>query len=229
MEDLKSFYQLESLGQSVPPGSSFARRSNQEVERHFLCTKYGEFFLPDAIRPSFDLQIIPRQGFRKDEYTDDCTGEIRPVIRAAVSRERLLDVFYDSLSLLGDTANVILENSHADEQLPDNFHYYYREVIDIPVLKSILMDYEDFLLSDGCTGLAAMHCEEFLEIHLDEHKLLVLYAEDAEIFDEIFIRNQILHDPQMPLITDAEHVHVTRDKYQDLFRQLAQDLQMEAY
>ena len=29
----------------------------------------------------------------------------------------------------------------------------YREQIDLPVLKSVLYDYEDLLLHDGCTGL----------------------------------------------------------------------------
>ncbi len=31
---------------------------------------------------------------------------------------------------------------------------FYREHIDMPVLKSICYDYESMLLNDGCTGIA---------------------------------------------------------------------------
>jgi hypothetical protein len=35
--------------------------------------RYGRFMLTDAIRPSYDLKIVPRQGYRHDFYVDEDT------------------------------------------------------------------------------------------------------------------------------------------------------------
>ena len=50
---------------------------------------------------------------------------------------------------------MVLETSHNRE---GRGHVdLYREHIDLPVLKSILCDYEDLLLNDGCTGIAVLN------------------------------------------------------------------------
>lgn len=223
------FFDIQTLGKNAPPDSSFAHRTPAEVRQHLQRTKYGDFSLPDAIRPSFDLQIIPREGWRQETYVDDVTEEATPVLRGAVSREQLIDVFYEMIGLVGDTANVVLETSHVELLTKKDFHYYYREEIDLPVLKSILIDYEDFLLADGCTGIAVLHPYDFVEIHLDEHKLLTLYAKDISDFEQIFQKYSIPLDPRLQILTDAEHVHVTRDEYAETFQKLTEDLGMEAF
>ena len=57
--------------------------------------RYGTFELTDAIRPSYNMQIVPRQGFRHDEYNDPDSKTRVPVILASASRERLFDLFVD--------------------------------------------------------------------------------------------------------------------------------------
>ena len=52
----------------------------------------------------------------------------------------------------------------------------YREHIDLPVLKSMLCDFEDLLLNDGCTGIAVLNPHVPLEVQFDEHKLLIVYG-----------------------------------------------------
>ena len=54
----------------------------------------------------------------------------------------------------------------------------YREHIDLPVLKSILYDFEELLLNDGCTGIAVLNPHMPLEVQFDEHKLLIAYGHD---------------------------------------------------
>ncbi len=51
------------------------------------------FELTDAVRTFVRLQVVPRQGFRRDEYRDDNSGKAIPVIMAAATRWRLMDQF----------------------------------------------------------------------------------------------------------------------------------------
>jgi hypothetical protein len=71
------------------PTSSFASLSPDELEAHMERARYGTFELTDAIRPSYNMQIVPRQGFRHDEYNDPDSKTRVPVILASASRERL--------------------------------------------------------------------------------------------------------------------------------------------
>ena len=46
----------------------------------------------------------------------------------------------------------------------------------MPVLKSILYEYEELLTHDGCTGIAVLNPRVPLEVQFDEHKLLIVYG-----------------------------------------------------
>ena len=72
-------------GQSRVAPSSFDNLTEQQIEAHMRIARYGSFLLTDAIRPSFDLQIMPRSGFRHDSYKDKETGVEIPVLMAAAS------------------------------------------------------------------------------------------------------------------------------------------------
>ena len=43
--------------------SSFENLSEDQLETHMNIAKYGNFVLTDAIRPSYDLQVVPRGNF----------------------------------------------------------------------------------------------------------------------------------------------------------------------
>ena len=159
----------------------------------------------------------PAQGYRIDTYRDDKANFQVPVLAAAVSRERLFDVFVDLLDPLGEVVDVVLETSHnnADNQHMDLF----REAMDLPVLKSHCYDYEDLLLNDGCTGIAVMATEAPMEIQFDEHKLLVIYAPDLKPFVRVMKEYGIVRDDKLKLITEGEHLHSTEDRHRELFDQ----------
>jgi hypothetical protein len=200
------------------PTSSFESLSSEQLEAHMEKFRYGAFDLTDAVRPSFDLQVIPRQGFRHDCYNDPKTGSRIPVIMASASRERLFDLFMDLLDCLGSGVDVVLETSHCGES--GEHLDLFREHIDVPVLKSALYEFEDMLLNDGCTGIAILNPGKQQEIQFDEHKLLVCYGSPLEIFERILIKHDVYPDEQMQFITEAEHVHSSTDRFARQFSEL---------
>src|SRR4051794_8557325 len=135
--------------------------------------QYGAFRLTNAVRPSLDLQVVPRQGYRVNTYRDAKAGLEIPVLAAAVSRESLFDLFLELLDPLGEVVDVVLETSHNAHS--GRHSDLYREQIDLPVLKSYFCEFEDLLLDDGCTGVAVVAAGEPIEVQFDEHKLLIVY------------------------------------------------------
>ncbi len=223
---LKKFFRNVFREGSMPQGtSSFERLSEEELEAHLGVARYGSFLLTDAVRPSYDLQVVPAQGYRHDSYRDEQRHSSVPVLMAAVSAEHLFETFLDLLDPLGSVVDVVLETSHNRDQ---NGHTdLYREHIDMPVLKSILWEYEDMLVNDGCTGLAVLNPDIPQEIQFDEHKLLIVYGDHLETFEELCRQQRVFCDEQMKFITEAEHVHSSSDRYAQQFDELKTRLGMD--
>ncbi len=205
--------------------TSFGSLSDDQLEAHLEVSSYGTFDLTDAIRPSVDLQVVPRQGFRHDVYVDPTTNTKVPVIMAAASRERLFDLFIDMISTLGPMADVVLETSHYHNS---GHQDHYREHIDMPVLKSILFDYEDMLLNDGCTGIAVLNPRRQQEVQFDEHKMIIAYGSPLESFERVLISHDVYVDENIRFITEAEHVHTSSDQMHRQFESLSIRLGMES-
>ena len=216
---LKQFFQTVLREGTLPEqNNSFESVSPADMEEHLAVSQYGRFQLTDAIRPSFDLKVIPEEGFRLDEYRDTLQQTIIPVVLGSVSKEKLFDTFMDLLDSLGDYVDVVLESSH--------FHArgghidFIREAIDLPVLKSILYDYEDLLTDDGCTGIAVLNSLIPREIQFDEHKLLVIYGENSKVSERVFQGHSVFRKDGIRFLTEAEHVHSTRDTWRRRFGDL---------
>ena len=200
------------------PRTSFDDLSQDQLDAHLRVGRYGNFALTDAVRPSFGLEVIPREGYRRDVYCDPETGNKMPVLAAIVSAERLFDVLMDLLDPLGEEVDVVMESSHESE--PGSHADLYREHMDTVILKSTLYDYEPLLLHDGCTGLAALNPNGPMEVQFDEHKLLFVYAHDLEPFEEILLDHGLKRDDTLKFISEAEHLHSTDDVYRDQFEEL---------
>ena len=210
---------------AVPANSSFEHVPQEELEAHLDVSRYGDFSLTDAIRPSFDLKVMPQEGFRHDRYHDDQSGTTVPVLMGAVSRERLFETFMELLDPLGPVVDVVLETSH--QRNNPGHTDLYREHIDIPVLKSILYDFEDLLINDGCTGIAVLNPSIPQEVQLDEHKLIIIYGENLSEYEAIFANRSVPCDDRMRFLTEAEHVHSSKDAYQQRFEELKTALGMD--
>ena len=155
---------------------------------------------------------MPKQGYRHDFYIDEETKTKVPVLMAAASREILFDIFMELIEPLGGEVDVVLETSHNRESAGHTD--LYREHIDLPVFKSMLWDFEDLLMNDGCTGIAVLNPQIPQEVQFDEHKLLIVYGKPLRgLRSRSSRRFGVRRDDQMKFITEAEHVHSSSDKY----------------
>ena len=235
MSTLKRFYRNVIQNRiSFVSGRNEERFHTLEIESHLATETYGNFMLTDAIRPSLNLNIIPEQGYKYERLplrtasgTAVSTGSrwLMPILVASISQERLFETFLDLLNPLGETVNIVLETSHC-------FSGAYRtglrrDHIDLPVLKSFLYDHEDLLLNDGCTGISVIAPRMRAEVKFDEHKLLFVRAKSLLSFEKILRWYDIPQNDSMKLLTDAEHVHITRDEYFQFFKSLQMVLGMD--
>lgn len=212
----------------APQGtSSFDHLSEADLEAHLRVARYGDFVLTEAVRPSYDLQVVPAAGYRHDVYHDEETKSSVPVLMAAASKRNLFEVFMELLEPLGSVVDVVLETSHNRNER--GHADLYREHIDMPVLKSILWDYEDLLLNDGCTGIAVLNPAVPQEVQFDEHKLLIVYGHELHSFEDILGDQRLPCNDQMRFITEAEHVHSSSDDYREQFEELRMRLGIDSY
>lgn len=211
--------------QSANPMNSFATLSNNELEAHLDVKAYGEFELTDAVRPAYDLKIAPSQGYRHDVYIDDENESRVPVIMAAASRKQVFSTFIQLVEKLGPVVDVVLETSH--DSANGEHEDLYREHIDMPVLKSLLWEYEDLLLNDGCTGIAVLNPSRPQEVQFDEHKLLIMYGSPLEPFEFVLEKNGIGNHEDIRFISEAEHIHSSTEDYRQLFEEFRMRLGMD--
>jgi hypothetical protein len=188
------------------------------LEAHLARSRYGRFTLTEAIRPGWQLDIVPRAGYRHDAYVDPRSGARLPALVAAVSAESLFETFLELLEPLGDELDVVLESSH-EEGI--GVREFSREGIERLVLESLLWEFEDLLLNDGCTGISIMHPEQSLEVQLDEHKLLVVYAAARQPFERILRARGLDRDDRLRLLSQGEHMHTSHARHARHFERLA--------
>ena len=208
------------------PASSFEALNEDQLEAHLGVARYGSFTLSDAVRPSYALEVVPSCGFRHDTYRDEQSKKNVPVLMAAASREQLLETFMELLDPLGPVVDVVLETSH--DYNATGHQDLYREHIDMPILQSILWDFEDLLVNDGCTGIAVLNPATPQEVQFDEHKLLIVYGKDLRQYEQVLGDWNIPCRDDMRFITEAEHVHSTNDEYIQQFEQLKMRLGIES-
>jgi hypothetical protein len=216
MSFLKRIYNgpLESHSLEGPGGDNHGPTEG-EVESHLQVDYYGDFRLTEAIRPSYQLDVVPQQGYRRDTYTDQKTDVEVPLLIAAASAEFVFDLFMDLLDPLGPLVDMVLETSHLSDA--GEHADMYRDHIDLPVLKSTLWDYEELLTHDGCSGIAVLNPAAKLEVQFDEHKLLFIYGESPQQFEEILESHGVQHDPQLRFLTESDHIHSSSDEFRDQF------------
>jgi hypothetical protein len=219
MTYLNRFFQEVFDNNSLPSiVSSFNQTTEAEMAAHLQVDQYDSFQLTEAIRPAMDLKIKPSQGYRHDTYVDQETKAKVPVIMAAASREQLFPLFIRLIQRLGPVVDVVLESSHT--QGKDGHVDLYRQHIDMSVLTSILMDFEDLLLNDGCTGIAVLNPSTPQEIQFEEHKLLAIYGSPLEPFEFTLESHGVSEKEGIKFITEAEHIHSSSDEFAKQFSQL---------
>jgi hypothetical protein len=225
---LKSFFTNVFPDQApTRPASGFNKLSDEELEAHLAVARYGDFELSDAVRPAFNLEVVPSAGFRHDVYRDEENRSNVPVIMAAVTKRRVMESFMSLIEPLGEVVDVVLETSHNSQS--HSHTDLYREFIDMPILQSMLWDFEELLVNDGCTGIAVLNPSIPQEVQLDEHKLLIVYGKDLAEYERTLQASRLPCREDMRFITEAEHVHSTCERYVQEFEELKMRLGMDGY
>lgn len=217
----------DSRPSAMVPEGAVARPDRRSLEAHLARRRYGRFTLTEAVRPSWQLEVVPQAGYRFDTYTDARTGTRLPAIIASVSSEQLFETFLALLEPLGDVCDVVLETSHDAPAGDAPRRETTREGIERLVLESVLWDFEDLLLNDGCTGIAIMHADQPVEVQLDEHKLLVVYAANRGPFERVLADRGLVRNDRMRFISQGEHLHTSHTRFARLFDDMAGQLGAE--
>jgi hypothetical protein len=192
---------------------------SQLTPKNLRQARYGNYLLTDAVRPGPGVPVVPTEGYRLSRFRDAETKICLPVLGAALSAEKLFDVFLDLLEPLGPRVHAVLETSHGNNR--DHHTDLRRGDVDLPVLMSHFCDFEDLLLNDGCTGVAVVSATRRMEVQLDEHKLVFVYARDLKPFRRILRRYGVGLIPDLRLIAEAAHLHHSHNDHEDQFHLLA--------
>ncbi len=210
--------------QFSPTGDDRMSSEPAALEAHLARRRYGRFTLTEAIRPGWPLEVVPRAGYRHDSFVDSQANRL-PALVAAVTSENLFDTFLDLLQPIGDVCDVILETAH--DRPRGDYVDLVRHGIERTVLESVLWDFDDVLLDDGCTGIAVMHPQLPLEVQFDAHKLLVVYAPETAPFERILRARGVPADQSIRFLFQAEHVHASHTRLARRFEELANRLAAE--
>lgn len=195
-----------------------SRLDDEQLAAHFRIARYGDFLLSEAVRPSYDLEIVPSQGFRHDVSRGQENEMDIPALIGAASKECLFEIFLDLLDPLGTDVGVALDSAHDCTIRGDAT--FYRQSIDLPVLKSVLWDFEDLLVNDGFTGIAIFNSDIRQEVFFDDHKLLGVYGNPLDAYEQIFAARDVPCNERMKFISEAEHAHGSSDQYAAQFEEL---------
>ena len=221
MRFLDDYLAATKTGRRAPAIADVSPPDRATLEAHLARRRYGRFTLTDAVRPSWQLDVVPQAGYRFDTYVDPSGGAKLPALIGAVSSEDLFEAFLGLVEPLGDSVDVVLESSHGEPGVTAEFT---REGVERTVLESVLWDFEDLLLNDGCTGIAVLHPERPIEVQLDEHKLLIVYAHARSPFERVFADLGLGRDDRMRFISQGEHLHTSHERFAARFDEMVQRL-----
>ncbi|MFM7099493.1 MAG: hypothetical protein ACKO16_18935 [Gemmataceae bacterium] len=182
----------------------------------------NSFSFSQAAYPAEEINVGFSNGYRKSVFTDSLTQQDIPMLAITVSKESVFDIFLQLTDILGDTVDVILESSHGSKI--SKHIDLHREEIDLPILQSYLQEFEEVISNDGCSGVAVMAKGRPMEVQFDEHKVIVVYAQNIGDFEKVLLSNKIPRNDAIPLVNDFEHFHSTTDEYENQFNQLTEIL-----
>lgn len=185
---------------------------------HLEVNRYGGFTLTDAVRPGPTIPVRPREGYRVEIYRDRAAKLRIPMLSAAVSAEKVFETFLALIRPLGEVVHVVLESSHGNAA--DHHKDLRRDQIDLPVLASHFCEFEELLTHDGCTGVAVLANRRPIEVQFDEHKLFHVYAPNLKPFRRVLRDLGVRRKKELPLISEAEHLHHSTDDHAESFKQL---------
>lgn len=154
---------------------------------------FGSFTLTPAVVFFKDGDVIPSEGYKIDKQVlPNGRTQFRMLISA--SAEDLLDIFDDFITLLGESCSVVVEDFRTNAGDHVDYFAYYKETF---IVRSILLDFDDFLLNDGFFGLAIWSEAAQAEVQLTMHKVIQVFARDIVPFQHGLAGYGIEEDPEL--------------------------------
>jgi hypothetical protein len=132
----------------------------------------------------------------------------------------------DLLELFCKTVSVILESSHDWRDGSRAQVNFCNNTADKVVLLSMLCEFEEFLVKDGCAGIVVFNRKTGLELQWDEHKVLRIMGWSKGNTKLVRRIKRILRKysigKKRDLLTcyDIPHVHDSHTKYEPIFEEL---------
>jgi len=168
---------------------------------------YGNFTLTPAVVLFKDGDVIPSEGYKVEKLvmSDD---NIRSRILVSASAEKILDIFDECISLLGDTCSIVLEDFRTDKGDHIDHFAYYKDTF---IVRSVLFDFEELLLNDGFVGLAIWSETAQAEVQLTMHKIILVYAADISRFKAALASFGIKEDPELRFFFEDFHLLVSTE------------------
>ena len=155
--------------------------------------KFGDFELTPAVVFFKDGDIMPSEGYKTGQFVGP-DGLIRSRMIVSASAEKVLDIFDEFISLVGDKCNVVVE----DFRTGDNNHLdYFAYDKDTYIVRSVFFDFEEFFLNDGFFTIAIWNEMARAEVQLTSQKVIQVFAEDITGFESSLASFGIEEDPEL--------------------------------
>ena len=190
------------------------------------------FELPDAVSLDNSREML-RSGYKIGRELGIESGLTPPYpLIVAQSKDRILPMLYQLTDfLLRDEPSVqFFVDTFTDEGHSTSTILANRDVAPLELI-STLKKYEDLLLNDGVHSYAIATPSSDIEVQLDDHKLILIYAYSTETRANLraFLNEcGIAYDPELPLVIEQDHHHHTQYHHLTAINDLAVELRLSA-
>ena len=175
------------------------------------------FVLTKAVCPLDDSAVL-QVGYKKDYYEDQI-----PVLIISQSAESLFALFADIVAhffgIVFDNCMVdfVIERSYSKDCANAQFRADKKDFL---TALSLIYEFEDILVDDGCVRICYVSDKFGFEIQLTEHKLIHVYSVRNKNIRKVreFLRERNIPEiSDMKLVTDFSHVHESFDALKEKF------------
>lgn len=172
----------------------------------------AEYVLPAGLLWSNPPDPLPEEGFELQFRKDDDPPQY--FFCAQVSSLRIERVLADALRCLPPKVHAVVEMRRTDAALdaePDGpeSDRWTSPLLPLPEVLRVLVKFSFQILHDGRIGFGAYDPDSPLEVFLDDHKLLNLFAAELDPFSAVLERHRVPQLGRIASILDVEHEHVS--------------------
>jgi hypothetical protein len=131
---------------------------------------------------------------------------------AQVSVLRVSRILDAALTLMPERCHAVLELRRTDEQMEDDPHgpsqdRFVSALLSKADIAAALANFRFQILHDGMAGFGFYDPDSPLEVFLDDHKLLSLFAPELEPFEGMLDGLDVPHLEHVETVLDLEHEH----------------------